>query len=162
VPMMGELRRICAAHKLQTGRSGTDLFLGRSPWTRSILRPSAPGRGRLGRRPGSSRCRRTRPGTVPPATRSPAVSIGRRSRSSSGTLTCEQRSTATGRSSKRTLPRPPSGSMRTSIGTVRLGPKSGPRCTTSSGPRRVPAANNPSRTPVSTGLPGLSTQFESR
>jgi integrase len=31
VPMMGELRRICAAHRLRTGRSGSDLFLGRSP-----------------------------------------------------------------------------------------------------------------------------------
>jgi integrase len=31
VPMMGELRRICAAHKLSTGRDGSDLFLGRTP-----------------------------------------------------------------------------------------------------------------------------------
>ncbi len=31
VPMMGELRRICRAHKLATGRHGTQLFLGRSP-----------------------------------------------------------------------------------------------------------------------------------
>ena len=29
--MTGELRRICAAHKLQSGRNGSDLFLGRSP-----------------------------------------------------------------------------------------------------------------------------------
>ena len=31
VPMIGELRRICRAHKLQTGRHGTQLFLGRTP-----------------------------------------------------------------------------------------------------------------------------------
>jgi integrase len=31
VSMMGELRRICASQKLQTGRSGADLFLGRTP-----------------------------------------------------------------------------------------------------------------------------------
>jgi integrase len=31
VPMMGELRRICRAHKLQTGRHGSQLFLGRTP-----------------------------------------------------------------------------------------------------------------------------------
>jgi integrase len=31
VPMMGELRRILVAHKLQTGRGGKDLFLGRTP-----------------------------------------------------------------------------------------------------------------------------------
>ena len=31
VPMVGELRRICRAHKLQTGRHGTQLFLGRTP-----------------------------------------------------------------------------------------------------------------------------------
>ncbi|MHB1571859.1 MAG: tyrosine-type recombinase/integrase [Solirubrobacteraceae bacterium] len=31
VPMMGELRRICRAHKLQTGRHGAQLFLGRTP-----------------------------------------------------------------------------------------------------------------------------------
>jgi len=29
--MIGELRRICRAHKLQTGRHGTQLFLGRTP-----------------------------------------------------------------------------------------------------------------------------------
>jgi integrase len=28
---MGELRRICRAHKLQTGRHGAQLFLGREP-----------------------------------------------------------------------------------------------------------------------------------
>jgi integrase len=28
---MGELRRICRAHKLQTGRHGAQLFLGRTP-----------------------------------------------------------------------------------------------------------------------------------
>jgi integrase len=31
VPMMGELRRICRAHKLQTRRHGEQLFLGRTP-----------------------------------------------------------------------------------------------------------------------------------
>jgi integrase len=31
IPMIGELRRICRAHKLQTGRHGTQLFLGRTP-----------------------------------------------------------------------------------------------------------------------------------
>ncbi|MDQ6806160.1 MAG: site-specific integrase [Actinomycetota bacterium] len=31
IPMVGELRRICRAHKLQTGRNGTQLFLGRTP-----------------------------------------------------------------------------------------------------------------------------------
>jgi integrase len=31
IPMMGELRRICRAHKLATGRHGDQLFLGRSP-----------------------------------------------------------------------------------------------------------------------------------
>ena len=31
VPMVGELRRICRAHKLQTGRHGAQLFLGRTP-----------------------------------------------------------------------------------------------------------------------------------
>ena len=31
MPMMGELRRICRAHKLQTGRHGAQLFLGRKP-----------------------------------------------------------------------------------------------------------------------------------
>jgi integrase len=31
VPMIGELRRICRAHKLQTGRHGSQLFLGRTP-----------------------------------------------------------------------------------------------------------------------------------
>ena len=31
IPMIGELRRICRAHKLQTGRRGTQLFLGRTP-----------------------------------------------------------------------------------------------------------------------------------
>jgi integrase len=31
VPMMGELRRICRAHRLQTGRHGDQLFLGRTP-----------------------------------------------------------------------------------------------------------------------------------
>lgn len=31
IPMMGELRRICRAHKLQTGRHGSQLFLGRTP-----------------------------------------------------------------------------------------------------------------------------------
>ncbi len=31
IPMMGELRRICRAHKLATGRNGSQLFLGRSP-----------------------------------------------------------------------------------------------------------------------------------
>jgi integrase len=30
IPMIGELRRICRAHKLQTGRHGTELFLGRT------------------------------------------------------------------------------------------------------------------------------------
>jgi integrase len=32
VPMMGDLRRICRAHKLATGRHGEQLFLGRSPF----------------------------------------------------------------------------------------------------------------------------------
>jgi integrase len=31
IPMVGELRRICRAHKLQTGRHGHQLFLGRTP-----------------------------------------------------------------------------------------------------------------------------------
>jgi integrase len=31
IPMMGELRRICLAHKLATGRHGDQLFLGRTP-----------------------------------------------------------------------------------------------------------------------------------
>jgi hypothetical protein len=31
IPMMGELRRTCRAHKLRTGRHGGQLFLGRSP-----------------------------------------------------------------------------------------------------------------------------------
>jgi integrase len=31
IPMVGELRRICRAHKLQTGRHGHQLFLGRPP-----------------------------------------------------------------------------------------------------------------------------------
>lgn len=31
VPMMGELRRICRAHRLQTGRHDAQLFLGRTP-----------------------------------------------------------------------------------------------------------------------------------
>jgi integrase len=31
IPMVGELRRICRAHKLQTGRHGQELFLGRTP-----------------------------------------------------------------------------------------------------------------------------------
>jgi integrase len=31
IPMIGELRRICRAHKLQTGRHGTQMFLGRTP-----------------------------------------------------------------------------------------------------------------------------------
>jgi integrase len=31
IPMVGELRRICRARKLQTGRHGTQLFLGRTP-----------------------------------------------------------------------------------------------------------------------------------
>ena len=31
IPMVGELRRICRTHKLQTGRHGHQLFLGRTP-----------------------------------------------------------------------------------------------------------------------------------
>jgi integrase len=31
IPIVGELRRICRAHKLQTGRNGAQLFLGRTP-----------------------------------------------------------------------------------------------------------------------------------
>ena len=31
IPMMGELRRICLAHKLSSGRRGSDLFLGQAP-----------------------------------------------------------------------------------------------------------------------------------
>jgi integrase len=31
IPMAGELRRICRAHKLKTGRNGQRLFLGRTP-----------------------------------------------------------------------------------------------------------------------------------
>jgi integrase len=31
IPMIGELRRICRAHRLQTGRHDTQLFLGRTP-----------------------------------------------------------------------------------------------------------------------------------
>jgi integrase len=31
IPMVGELRRICRAHRLQTGRNGAQLFLGRTP-----------------------------------------------------------------------------------------------------------------------------------
>jgi integrase len=44
VPMMGELRRILAAHKLQTGRGGRDLFLGRTsvdPFYPSTVRARA-------------------------------------------------------------------------------------------------------------------------
>ena len=44
VPMMGELRRICRAHKLQTGRHGEQLFLGRSatdPFYPSTVRARA-------------------------------------------------------------------------------------------------------------------------
>lgn len=44
VPMMGELRRICLAHKLATGRRSEDLFLGRTavdPFTSSTVRARA-------------------------------------------------------------------------------------------------------------------------
>jgi integrase len=44
IPMMGELRRICRAHKLQTGRHGRQLFLGRTatdPFFASTLRARA-------------------------------------------------------------------------------------------------------------------------
>jgi integrase len=44
VPMVGELRRICRAHKLQTGRHGTQLFSAARLPTRSSRRRSAPGR----------------------------------------------------------------------------------------------------------------------
>jgi len=44
VPMMGELLRICRAHKLQTGRHGEQLFLGRTatdPFYPSTIRAHA-------------------------------------------------------------------------------------------------------------------------
>ena len=44
VPMMGELRRICRAHKLKTGRHGDQLFLGRTttlPFVNSTVRARA-------------------------------------------------------------------------------------------------------------------------
>lgn len=44
VPMMGELRRICRAHKLATGRHGEQLFLGRAatdPFVPSTVRARA-------------------------------------------------------------------------------------------------------------------------
>lgn len=44
IPMMGELRRICRAHKLATGRHGTQLFLGRTavdPFFPSTIRARA-------------------------------------------------------------------------------------------------------------------------